>query len=261
VQKRYEKGDARRIKREAQRVKKNKTDQYDEGMEIYTEHFALKGSILDVGGGYGSLRHYIRPAQNLLYVCVDPILKVFENIASNPNLLKAFPSYNQPCNFLACYAENLPFCEKSFDWVHMRSVLDHFYDPYRAMIEAYRVLKDSGKVLIGLKITNGQSILKKDENAEKTTYVSPIVPKVLRLFRSLGLIRAAKYELKTFATKPPGSQHMSYWSYDNLLDLLKTTNFTVIKEYWQKPPSDSCLFISVEKNRLLAESGEIVKEE
>lgn len=244
VQKRYEKGENRRIK-------EDKLGQYLEGIgytkEIYTEQFILEGSTLDVGGGHGRLRHFLQPAQNLLYVCVDPYLNVFENVASSPNLLKAFPSYNQPCNFLACYAENLPFRAKSFDWVHMRSVLDHLYDPYRAMIEAYRVLKDGGRVLIGLSITDGQAALEKGEGTEKSAYVSPVVPKVLRLFKSLGLIKAAKYELKAFAVKPPGDGHMSYWRDTDVRNLLRDTKFTIIKEHRPKPPFSSCLYVSAGK--------------
>lgn len=225
-------------------------EEIDSVREIYTQEYSLEGSILDVGGHQGCLRHFLNAGQVSLYVSVDPYLNVFENVASCPNMLKAYPSLAEPCNFLACHAESLPFRDKAFDWVHMRSVLDHFYDPYRALLEVYRVLRDGGSVLIGLTVTGGQSTLKADDDNEDTTYVSPFVPKVLRLFKSFGMIKAAKYELKTFSTKPLGDYHMSCWKYEKLLNLLRSTNFTITKEHWQKPPYTACLYVAGRKQPL-----------
>jgi SAM-dependent methyltransferase len=217
--------------------------------EIYEEQFSIKGSVLDVGGHQGRLRHFLSSTDVPMYVSVDPYVQAFENIVSHPNLVKAYPCLMQSCNFLACYAENLPFRSKTFDWVHMRSILDHVCDPYRVMIEAYRVLKDDGMVLIGLAVSGGQSTLKVDLS-EKPAYVSPFVPKVLRFLKSLGMIRAAKYELKVLSDKSLGDDHMCRWEYGNLVDLLKRTNFAITKEHWQKPPYTACIYIAARKQSL-----------
>ena len=181
-----------------------------------------------------------------MYVSVDAFLESFEDIDSQPELLQAYPCLAAPCNFLACYAEDLPFKSKTFDWVHMQSVLDHIGDCYRALIEAHRVLKDDGKLLIGLAVTGGQSTLEQDRK-ERPTYVSPVVRKVLRLLKNLGMIKAAKYELKVYSVKPLDDGHMCRWRYEDLLDLCRNTNFTITKGHWQKPPYTACVYVECRK--------------
>lgn len=246
IQKEFERGNACG-KRKDQLEKY--LEEIDSVREIYTEQFSIRGSVLDVGGHQGRLRHFLSSNDVPLYISVDPYVRAFEGIASQPNLLKAYPCLKQPCNFLACYAENLPFRSKTFDWVHMRSLLDHVYDPYQAMVEAYRVLKDNGMILIGLAVTGGRSTLEVDRK-EKPIYVSPLVPKILRFLKSLRMIRAAKYELKVFSAKPLDDGHMCRWQFENLLDLLKTTNFAITKEHWQKFPYTACVYIAGRKQSL-----------
>jgi SAM-dependent methyltransferase len=135
IQTKFERSDAKRkVKDQLHRY----LDEIDSVREIYTQEYSLEGSILDVGGHQGRLRHFLDTDKVPLYVCVDPYLNAFENITSCSNLIKAYPSLAEPCNFLACHAENLPFKARSFDWVHMRSVLDHFHDPYKALLEINR---------------------------------------------------------------------------------------------------------------------------
>ena len=74
-------------------------------------------------------------------------------------MASAYPCLKEPLNFVAGVAERLPFQSKMFDYVHMRSVLDHLHDPYIAMKEAWRILKPEGKLLIGLSVTGGNSFL------------------------------------------------------------------------------------------------------
>ena len=51
---------------------------------------------------------------------------------------------------LEAYAEELPFEEKSFDFVLMVTVLCFLAEPFRALSEATRVLKPRGRLLIGM---------------------------------------------------------------------------------------------------------------
>ena len=46
------------------------------------------------------------------------------------------------------FAENLPFEDNHFDWVHSNHVFEHLADPLAAAKEAYRVLKPGGLVFI-----------------------------------------------------------------------------------------------------------------
>lgn len=246
IQDKYEEGEKRK---KHKKVLSKYLEAIDSIKEIYTEEFSLTGSVLDVGGYQGRIRDYLPSGDVPLYVSVDTFLEAFEDIDSQPELLQAYPCLSEPCNFLACYAEALPFKSKTFDWVHMQSVHDHLSDPYQAMIEAYRVLKDDGNLLIGLAVTGGRSTLEAGRK-EKPTYVSPVVRKILRLLKNLGMIKAAKYELKVYSAKPLDDGHMCRWQYEDILDLCKSTNFTITKEHWQKPPYGACIYIASKKRPL-----------
>lgn len=214
-------------------------DEIDCVKEIYNYEFNIKGKVLDVGGGQGRLRYFLKDKDVPLYVDIDPYLEIFQDLEFQPNLLKAYPCLLKPCNFLSGYAENLPFKKNSFDWVHMRSVLDHFYDPYLALKEAYRVLETDGTLLIGLTVHGGQS------------YISTsIISKVKRIFRyegSIGLVRAVIRKIMKERGKKIPKDHMFHWEYEDLIDLMQTTGFKITKEYWQKPPFTMCVYLSARK--------------
>jgi hypothetical protein len=105
-------------------------DEIDSVTEIYNQEIRMQGSVLDVGGHQGRVRHFLSDREVPIYVSIDPFLDVFKNIQSQPNLFKAYPCLSQPCEFVVARAEELPFIANSFDWVHMRSVIDHFEDPF-----------------------------------------------------------------------------------------------------------------------------------
>lgn len=225
-------------------------DEIDSVKEIYTEEYSIEGKVLDVGGGQGRLRHFLKNKDVPLYVSVDPYLEVFQDLESQPNLLKAYPCLREPCNFLSCYAENLPFNKNTFDWVHMRSVLDHFQDPYVALKEAYRVLKFNGTLLIGLTVRSGESSLKTDNNYNNASQSVSTISKVKRKFRQGGLTSLAKGVVKRVMKKGEKNipdDHMFRWTEGDLIDLIRTTGFKVIKEHWQKPPFTMCIYLSVKK--------------
>ncbi len=212
-------------------------DEIEAVREIYTSEFALRGNVLDVGGHQGRLRHYIADQNVPLYLCVDPLIDGFRD-AGKPNLQKAYPCLSRQCNFVSCHAEYLPVIAHSFDWVHMRSVLDHFADPYMAIKEAYRVLKPGGQLLIGLAI----------EEKMMGVYAS-LSQRVLQKLRSGGV----SYALKSIVSKlmsrvlPGRDDHNFRLRHDELVDLVSRTGFTVIKEHWQKPPYSYVLYLSARK--------------
>jgi len=227
-------------------------DEIDSVKEIYTEEFSIKGKVLDVGGGQGRLRHFLGDKDVPLYVSIDPYLEVFQNLEAQPNLLKAYPCLRKPCNFLSCYAENLPFNKNTFDYVHIRSVLDHIQDPYLALKEAYRVLKVDGTLLIGLTVSGGQSSLKTDNNYDSYNNVSQsvsIISKVKRKFKYEGLPGLARGAIRKVMKKREKKipDHMFRWTYEDLIDLVRKTGFKVVKEHWQKPPFTMCIYLSAKK--------------
>jgi SAM-dependent methyltransferase len=208
-------------------------DEIDSVKEIYTKEFSIKGRVLDIGGHQGRLRHYLNDSAVSFYISVDPFISVFEGIESHTNLLKAYPSLLKPCNFLACHAEYLPFETRSFDFVHMRSVLDHFQDPYLALREAYRVLVEGGEMLVGLSVEGRRLSMSGILHGKRLM--------VLRFYEKLK--REGLQVTKRIPKVISGRDHMFHWKYSDLIDLLGKTKFRIIKEHWQKPPFDMCIYI------------------
>jgi SAM-dependent methyltransferase len=210
----------------------------DSVKEIYTKEFNISGSVLDVGGHQGRLRHYLLDGELNIYVSLDPLLDVFDNIQSQKNLLIAYPCLSDPCNFLAGYAENLPFMSSSFDWVHMRSVIDHFVDPLLALKEAFRVLKPGGRIMIGLAII------------ENIPYTSKAA-KIASLIKDKGILAAIALinsRILNILKYRKTDDHNIRLSYSQLLDLLAISGFTIEKIHWQKPPYGFCVYVSAIKN-------------
>ena len=213
------------------------SDEIESVREIYTTEFCLKGSVLDVGGHQGRLRHYLADCGVPVYVSVDPFIGVFR-FADKPSLLQAYPCLLAPCNFLSCHAEHLPFGANTFDWVHMRSVVDHFADPYLAFREAYRVLKPNGHLLIGLAIV--ERIVACREGLAR---------RIKNKLKRDGGISALKAVISrvAHAAQHERDDHNFRLTHLELLDLISATKFEVVKEHWQKPPYRYVVYISARK--------------
>ena len=211
--------------------------------EVYTQEFSINGKVIDVGGEVGRLRHFLNDDSQ--YISVDPFLDVFQGLESKTSLMKAYPCLSNPCNFLCCHAERLPFLAGSFDWVHMRSVLDHFFNPYIALKEAYRVLNEDGKLMIGLQVTGGESSL-----SDKGT-VRNLLSRIKKKMRDEGFIGVFRSIVSRLANRHlsihRNSGHMFHWRYDDLLDLVRITGFEVEKIHWPKPPFEHCIWLSARK--------------
>ncbi len=207
---------------------------------VYDEEFRLSGAVLDVGGHQGRVRHFLPAADREAYVSVDPLLDAFAGIERQPNLLAAYPCLAEPCNFLSARAEALPFANDAFDWVHMRSVVDHFEDPFLAFKEAYRVLKPGGRLLVGLAILERLNAVQRGS----------LVARAANKLRTDGLRSVLGAALRKSAAsvgiqlRNPDDHHIFHFSYDQLVDLLAAVGFHTDKVHWQRPPFDFCLYLS-----------------
>lgn len=85
---------------------------------------------------------------------IDPWLQA--PFAISASRKEAYICLKKPLNFIAATAEFMPFVAESFDWVHMRSMLDHVQVPDLTILEAKRVLRSNGKILIGLYVEGGK---------------------------------------------------------------------------------------------------------
>lgn len=204
--------------------------------EVY-EVFRVGGVVLDVGGQSGTLRRYLGPHDR--YLSVDPFREVLSLVEGNDNMLALHPVLREPCDFVCCVAEHLPLRPGAFDIVHMRSVLDHLYDPFAGLLEAYRVLRPEGQVIVGLAVKGGRSSIASGGRG--------VVDRVRRKLRQEGvfaLLRAAARRLRPWA---PSAHHTRRWTYDDLLSVLAACGFAVDHVLWQKPPHDHCVYVGATK--------------
>lgn len=192
-------------------------DEIDSVREVYTAEYHIGGKVLDVGGHQGRLRHYLA-SDTTLYVSADPYINIFSGIGLQPNLLRAYPCLSEACNFVSAHAEYLPFKSGSFDWIHMRSVVDHFADPYLAFLEAFRCSKIGGNLLVGLAIMERLATLDKRRASLPTR-----VARKLKSDGLIGLLRAISRNFGLLTTLSAATQHtddhMFRLTYDTLMDL------------------------------------------
>jgi ubiquinone/menaquinone biosynthesis C-methylase UbiE len=204
-----------------------------EGVKEVYEDIPLEGSCLDVGGHHGRLRHFITLGQK--YISCDPSLTGFDDIDKQPNLLKAYPFLAEPCNFICCDAELLPFRSCSFQTVHMRSVIDHFLNPELALNEAYRVLNFDGILIVGLYVRGGK--------LGKIDMKACLEELTKGLLSSLGFERFK-------------DSHVWHPTYNELLKLISDGGFKIEKVHWQKGYNNTVCYIRARKQSSLEKRKE-----
>lgn len=118
----------------------SKNDPLNLGKEIFCELLDPKPgeSFLDIGCGIGEILEYAF-SLHLDTTGIDP---------SRPMLDYAAKRMDNHSTLYACYAEDLPFADNSFNFACLFLSLEFVRDPEKALEEAFRVAKD--KVFIGL---------------------------------------------------------------------------------------------------------------
>ena len=99
---------------------------YRSDLDGYRGHLSrCAGRVLDIGGGYGLVRHYLPAATD--YTVLDPSTSWF----AQPWHLIAdeFPCLTTPPPFVRGVAEHLPFPDASLDWVLSFWSINHLADP------------------------------------------------------------------------------------------------------------------------------------
>ena len=204
---------------------RNEIEAYKKEIEydkpIY-EHFKLYGDILDVGGLAGTPREFLNEGQR--YISIDPFITGLSQVPLAQK--KAYSCFSKPLNFIGGVAEFLPFLKNSFDYVHMRSMLDHVQVPDLALKEANRVLKTGGKLIVGLYVEGG-----KTGNKSIKKYLKDI----------------AKHSLEFFGVEKYKDFHVWHPTYQNLLKLITDNDFSVNESYWQPYWKDEVVYVLATK--------------
>lgn len=184
-----------------------------ETADVY-DRIKMCGDVLDVGGAYGFVIKQAGLDPNR-YISIDPIdmdwnrLREYEHIDAHYSICQAAAR-------IRGFAEFLPFADASFDFVHMRSCIDHFANPNLALIEAFRVLRRGGRLVIGISL---EGSYKKDQTGIKGL-VKRVASNSPTLRHALELVKH--------------DHHMFHPTRDSLRELIEQNGFKMEKEIWQQ---------------------------
>jgi ubiquinone/menaquinone biosynthesis C-methylase UbiE len=186
------------------------------------ENFVMSGMVLDVGGSSGMVRQHL--GKDVKYISIDPNPHAPFNI--DQDRLHAYSCLKEDFAFICGSAEFLPFAAGSFDWVHMRSMLDHVQVPDLALLEANRVLTAKGFLLIGISI---------EGNAEgKMTLKEWVIERIRAL-------------AKIFRIKKWQDHHLWHPTVPNLKKLITDNGFEIAEMYWQPIHKNKVLYVKAKK--------------
>lgn len=184
-----------------------------ETSDVY-ENIKMSGDVLDVGGAYGFVikQAGLDPQR---YVSLDPInmnwdrLREYVHIAAHYSICEAAVR-------IRGFAEFLPLSDASFDFVHMRSCIDHFANPNLALMEAFRVLRQGGKLVVGISL---EGSYRKNQGGLKG-FVKRMASNSPFLRQMIELVKH--------------DHHMFHPTKDSLRELIELNGFKIEKEYWQQ---------------------------
>lgn len=94
--------------------------------------------LLEPGGGTGRFAQFFVPYVSETWI-LDPSIPMLKQAKKNHPLLKIIPGY----------ASNIPMPDNYFDIIIIYDSLHHWQDHNNSLKELYRVLKISGKLVIG----------------------------------------------------------------------------------------------------------------
>ncbi len=217
----------------------------DAGFDDVYDEIRLEGKVLDVAGDIGTVvtQANLDPEQ---YVSLDVMRIDFPAIErDHPNYAKHY-SRSRNCPMIQGSAEFLPVKDLYFDTVQMRGCIDHFTAPHVALMEAYRVLKPGGTVVVGVTLEGAYQM-------EDWRTVDPVQPSVARSIYKAGVDQLKRYpKLFSVATQAKArlmghhDHHMFHPTYEAVTELVKTSGFHIEREVWQKA-YHNVLYLSARK--------------
>ncbi len=222
-------------------------DAFDSTFDDVYGEISLDGLVLDVAGDIGTVvtQAGIDPEQ---YVSIDAMRIDFAAVErDHPNYARHYGASRNSC-FIQGSAELLPIRDMFFDTVHVRGCLDHFTAPHVALLEAYRVLKFGGKLVVGLTL---EGAFQKDDLNWQQSVRHPMATGIYKAG-----VTALKNYPKVFSalsrTKARiaghHDHHIFHPTYESLTNLVTTAGFRIEQEVWQKA-YHNVLYLAASKRR------------
>jgi len=213
-------------------IEYEKFEEVDRGYDEYVseieddkciyQKIKIEGRVLDIGGGIGTVREFL--PEDICFVSIDPFANISQKIPQSKK--RAYKCLERHLNFIPAIAEFLPFKERSFDYVHMRSMLDHVQVPDLALIEANRVLVDGGYLIVGMLVDGGKN------GWNIRSYLKHSAKEIM------GFLGVKKYK----------DHHTWHPTYRNLTALIRSHSYEIIEEFWQPKWNDQVVYIKARKN-------------
>ena len=145
--------------------------------------------------------------------------------------LESYKCLSKNLNLIYANAEFQPFISNSFDWLHLRSMLDHVHSPDLALMEAWRLLKPGGHLLIGISIEGSRE--GNNKIISKVIHESKQIIKVL-----LNLVGIKKWKKDV---------HVFHPTFKGLMKIIKDNGFIIEEEYAQPCWGGKVWYISARK--------------
>jgi SAM-dependent methyltransferase len=115
---------------------------------FFETHGPLRGSVLDIGGGWGLYRQWWSREPRDVFVVHDPGVARFRNGPHDLHREHFALAFSRPMTFVEGFGEFLPYRDESFNRCVIASALDHCLDPSRVLGEAIRCLKPGGLLIV-----------------------------------------------------------------------------------------------------------------
>jgi SAM-dependent methyltransferase len=204
--------------------------------EVYEQlPAAIQGAFLDIGGADGTVRYFL--PRDVAYLCVDPFLEAPRLALArgqDAKFREVFPCFTEPYAFVCAMAERLPIRSGQFDWVHMRSMIDHVADPPAVLKEAFRCLKPGGYLLMGVSARGG-----------KAKTVEPgLVGLLAQAYRVLHYEGPKEFAHRLIRRlRGHRDHHLWHPSVHDLRTLLTGSGLLILHETWTSPPFDHVVYL------------------